>query len=101
RDPSLSSDAIAQSLREQFAREIFGASVAVFPPAPVRGVGRAGGFAMMVEDRGDFGPRALQEQTENLAREGSKLRTADEPSGPALAGVFSVFRANVPQIHIE
>ncbi len=32
------------------------AQIAVFGPPPVRGVGRAGGFTMMVEDRGDVGP---------------------------------------------
>src|SRR5204863_9155413 len=54
RDPSLASDVIAQSLRDQFAAEIPDAMVAVFGPAPVRGVGRAGGFAVMIEDRGDL-----------------------------------------------
>ncbi len=34
----------------------------------MRGVGRAGGFAMVIEDRGDAGMVALQEQTENLMR---------------------------------
>ena len=38
----------------------------IFGPPPVRGVGRAGGFMIMIEDRGDLGPRPLQAQTENL-----------------------------------
>ena len=38
----------------------------IFGPPPVRGVGRAGGFMIMIEDRGDLGPQALQAQTENL-----------------------------------
>jgi multidrug efflux pump subunit AcrB len=93
RDPSLSSEAIANKLREQFAREIHDAMVAVFGPPPVRGVGRAGGFAIMVEDRGDLGPSALQEHTENLVGKGNQ--------DSRLAGMFSVFRANVPQLHID
>jgi multidrug efflux pump len=144
RDPSVFSEAIANSLRGQFAREIYGASVAVFGPPPVRGVGRAGGFALMVEDRGDFGPGGLQAQTENLVRKGNALNRAGQDIGqlsrqveqakeliaktsaspalspeekqkveqarkliaeadlqPALIGMFSVFRANVPQLHIE
>ena len=32
----------------------------IFGPPPVRGVGRAGGFMVMIEDRGDLGPQALQ-----------------------------------------
>ena len=92
RDPSLSSDAIANNLRRQFAEEIYEANVAVFGPPPVRGVGRAGGFALMIEDRGDFGPAELQSQTETLVRKGSQE--------PGIVGMFSVFRANVPQYRI-
>jgi len=83
RDPSVSSDAIANHLRERFAKEIFELPWRFGPP-PVRGVGRAGGFALMVEDRGDFGPGELQRQTENLVNKGKQE--------PALVGMFSVFR---------
>jgi multidrug efflux pump len=93
RDPSLSSEAIANSLRAQFTAEVYDAQVAVFPPPPVRGAGRAGGFMLMVEDHGDVGFKTLQEQTENLARRGNET--------PGLVGLFSVFRANVPQYHID
>src|SRR5262249_28617261 len=90
RDPSLSSDAIANNLRNQF-NEIVDAGIFVFPPPPVRGI-RTGGFAVMIEDRGDFGPVALQAQMENLIQHGS--------AQPGIVGMFSVFRANVPQYHI-
>jgi multidrug efflux pump len=93
RDPDLSGEAIANKLRQAFAREVHGALVAVFGPPPVRGVGRAGGFALMVEDRGDAGPIALQAQTENLIRKANQL--------PGLVVMPSVFRANVPQIHLH
>ncbi len=106
REPSLSSDAIAQSLRVQFAKEIPDAMVAVFGPPPVRGVGRAGGFAVMIEDRGDFGPAALQAQIDNLSRIANNPDPQKTPwmlradGTPPLVGTFSVFRANVPQFHI-
>ena len=58
RDPSLSSDRIIASLTQQFAAKIYDAQVMVFPPPPVRGVGRSGGFMMMVEDRTDFRTRS-------------------------------------------
>jgi multidrug efflux pump len=67
--------------------------VQVFPPPPVRGVGRAGGFTIMVQDRSDNGLTALQEQTENLVRQGN-----DQPQ---LANLFSPFRANVPMLKVE
>ncbi len=47
----------------------------------------------MVEDRGDLGSRELQKQTENLVNRARET--------PGLVGVFSVFRANVPQLHID
>jgi multidrug efflux pump len=93
RDPELSSDAIAERLRKEFAKHVDEAMVAVFGPPPVRGVGRAGGFALMVEDRGDLGPTELQKQTDNLAQKGN--------AEPGLVGLFSVFRAGVPQLRIE
>jgi multidrug efflux pump subunit AcrB len=93
RTPDVSADAIAQSLRMQFATEIYDADVAVFGPPPVRGVGRAGGFAIMIEDRGDLGPAALQEQVQNIAYKGMQT--------PGLMALFSVFRANVPQLQVK
>ncbi|HEV3118629.1 MAG TPA: efflux RND transporter permease subunit [Gemmataceae bacterium] len=104
RDPSLASDVIANDLRQAFAK-IEGATVQVFGPPPVRGVGRAGGFAIMIEDRGDFGPQMLQQQVENLCGKVNMLDPKQTPwlagpGGPKLAGLFSVFRANVPQLHV-
>ena len=92
RDPKMSSTVIADFLRAEFAKQIVGANVQVFPPPPIRGVGRAGGFMIMIEDRGDVGPQVLQKETENLAQMGAK-------SGQLMA-MFSVFRANVPQFRI-
>jgi multidrug efflux pump len=92
RDDALSADAIANHLRTEFAK-VEEAQVAVFGPPPVRGVGRAGGFTMMVEDRGDVGPKILQQETENLVRAGNET--------PGLVGLFTMFRANVPQIEVQ
>ena len=72
------------------------AQVAVFGPPPVRGVGRAGGFTMMVEDRGDVGPQVLQAETDNLVRVGNADRVGLTPRC-----LFTMFRANVPQINVE
>jgi multidrug efflux pump len=93
RGPDLYYEAIMNKLRQQFATKIPEAVIAVFGPPPVRGVGRAGGFMIMIEDRGDLGPRALQQQTENLVDHAN--RAAE------LTGNTSVFRANVPQIDLK
>src|SRR6185295_18646138 len=94
RDPSMSSMAIMGKLYAKFGQAIKGANVIVFPPPPVRGVGRAGGFMMMVEDRGDLGPVKLQDETAAL------VAKANEQQGKLM--VFpSSFRANVPQLKVE
>ena len=92
RDPKLSSTAIADYLRTEFGKQIVSANVQVFPPRQFSGVCRAGGFMIMIEDRGDVGPQNLQKETENLARLGAQT--------PGLMALFSVFRANVPQYRI-
>ena len=50
-------EVIANKLRKRLGAEIHEATIMIFGPPPVRGVGRAGGFMIMVEDRGDLGPR--------------------------------------------
>ncbi len=93
RDPGLSGDAIAARLRGAFAAKVPEAAVAVFGPPPVRGVGTAGGFKIMIEDRGDLGVQTLQDRTETLTRVGNKT--------PGLLGLFGLFRANVPQLYAD
>jgi len=81
--------AIADRLRQEMLERIEDAQVAVFGATPVDGLGNAGGFKLMIEDRGDSNLQALQEQTENLAEKGNKV--------PGLVDLFTMFRANTPQ----
>ncbi len=92
RTPDLSAGAIVGRLQAQFDK-IPDAMIQVFPPPPVRGVGRAGGFAFVVEDRGDLGPVALQEQVDNLIFQSM--------SDPRLMRLYTAYRANVPQLHVQ
>jgi len=84
--------AIAQQLTQQFG-VIQDAYVGVFPPPPVAGLGSIGGFKMEVEDRADLGPDALYQATQALI--GKAYQT------PELAGVFSGFQVNVPQLFAD
>jgi len=93
RTPDLRADAVAAKLRTRLYGEVPEAKVAVFGAPPVRGLGSTGGFKIMVEDRGNDGPAALQEQTDNLVREGNQR--------PGLVGLFSVFSANTPQLYLD
>ncbi len=93
-DPSLYSDVIIAKLKARFAREIPEAITAVFGPPAVNGLGTAGGFKFIVEDQsGNLEPRDLQDRTDaivNAARQ-----------DPRLAGLFTVFRANAPQLYVD
>ncbi len=75
----------------------------VLGPPPVRGVGRAGGFKVMIEDRGDNGPVVLQGQTEALndTLKQQKSDVSEAPDGAALVGMTSVFRANTPSVFVD
>jgi multidrug efflux pump len=92
RDPSLSASAIAASLRAQYGK-IQDAYIAVFPPPPVQGLGTIGGFKLQIEDRGNLGPDELYRQTQNLI--------AKSRQRPELAGLFSGYQVNVPQIQVD
>ena len=47
------------------------ANIAIFGPPPVRGVGRAGGWMLMIEDRGDLGSGRASRQVETLVNQGN------------------------------
>ena len=88
----LSSDAIAQMLRKQFEDQIPEAMIPCSGRPPVRGVGRAGGFKVMIEDRGDNGPATLQGADRGAHRDAQAAKTRGARRS---SGMTSVFRANV------
>jgi multidrug efflux pump len=93
RSSTLSSDAILKRIKDDAAREVPEAAINVFPPPAVSGLGRAGGFKIMVEDRGDLGLEFLQEQTDNLVAKGN--------AQPGLTGLFTVYKASSPQLFVD
>jgi multidrug efflux pump len=92
RDASLSAGAIAAALNQKYAA-IQDAYIAVFPPPPVMGLGTIGGFRLQIEDRGDRGFDELYKQSQGLIAASQKV--------PALAGLFSSFQVNVPQVDAD
>jgi len=62
-------------------------------PPPVRGIGNAGGFRMMIEDRANAGPQALLGVT--YAMMGRAAQTA------GVAQVFSLFESSTPQLYLD
>jgi multidrug efflux pump len=93
RDHALSGPAIQQKIQAELYREIQDATSGTFGPPPVDGLGSAGGFKFMVEDRGDLGFDALQNYTDALI--------AKSRETPGLTGLFTLFRANVPQLYVD
>ncbi|MET0963649.1 MAG: efflux RND transporter permease subunit [Noviherbaspirillum sp.] len=84
--------AIAQEINKRLGA-IQDAFIMVFPPPPVNGLGTIGGFKMMVEDRGNVGYDELYKSVQALQGKA----WADKN----LAGVFSSFQINVPQLYAD
>jgi gold/copper resistance efflux pump len=90
--PELSANAITMAINQKFAR-ITGAMTAIFPPPPVPGLGAIGGFKLHIEDRASQGPRALFDATQSVV--------AAAWQSPILAGVFSNYQVDVPQLFLD
>ena len=91
-DPSMSAMAIAAQLNQRFAT-IDEAFVAVFPPPPIQGLGTTGGFKLQIEDRANKGFEALFNSLQ--------ATIAKAQQDPALMGLYSTFRIQVPQMDID
>ena len=69
------------------------AFVLVINPPAVQGLGSAGGFKLMVEDRNNLGPRALADATNTLVASANK--------DPVFAGVFTLYNAGSPSLYAD
>ena len=65
----------------------------MFPPPPVAGLGTIGGFKLQIEDRAGLGYEALNDAT--------KAFIAKASAAPELAGLFSSYQVNVPQLYAD
>jgi multidrug efflux pump len=88
----LSGQAIADALNRKFAAVQDAFVLTVMAP-PVNGLGTIGGFKLFIEDRADLGYDALFQSVQTLMGKGYQT--------PGLAGVFSTFTVNVPQLDAE
>ena len=90
--PDLPQDAIVENLRQRL-RSILKANFAVLVPPPIPGLGQAGGFQMMIEDRGSVGLTELQKAAQRILQ-----KSKDES---ALQGVTTTFSASSPQLYLD
>ena len=87
-----SAGAIAGQLNQKFG-QIQDAFVVIFPPPPVQGLGTTGGFKLQLEDRASLGHEALDGAVKAFMAKASKA--------PELAGLFTSFQVNVPQLYAD
>ena len=92
RKPGQSSNDIQAELFRRYAAIQEGLIIVIQPP-PVPGIGNAGGFRMMVEDRAGRGPQALQ------AAVGAMMGRAAQT--PGVQQVFSLFETATPQLYLD
>ncbi len=92
KDPRKSGPAIRAALLQKLSPIQEGLVLVITPP-PVRGIGTAGGFRMMVEDRAGRGPEALRAAVSAMM--GRAAQT------PGLSQVFSLFESSTPQIYLD
>lgn len=91
-DPAQSIDGILAALQKQFA-QIRDARVLAFPLPSVRGLGQTGGAKMMVQDRRGGSPVDLEKAIQSTIAAGSDR--------PEFARLFSLYRANTPQLFAD
>ena len=87
-----SAESIQAELRKRLGA-IQEAFTLVIQPPPVRGIGNAGGFKMMIQDKRGRGLPALEAAT------GEILATANRT--PGLVGVFSLFNTRTPRVYAD
>ncbi|QJW93938.1 efflux RND transporter permease subunit [Frigoriglobus tundricola] len=90
--PGTSAAEMLPRLRERLAG-IKDAYIIVVNPPAVQGLGAAGGFKLMLEDRGELGPQALAKATNDLV--------AAANQDPAFAGVFTLYNAGAPAVYAD
>jgi hydrophobic/amphiphilic exporter-1 (mainly G- bacteria), HAE1 family len=92
RPKGVTQDTIVADLRRKLS-DIPEAAIAVLVPPAIPGLGQAGGFQMVIEDRESLGLAELQKVTREL------VRAANAQSN--LRGVVTTFSANSPQFFLD
>jgi multidrug efflux pump len=84
--------AVAGQLNGAFAG-IQDAFIVMFPPPPVAGLGTTGGFKLQLEDRASVGYEEMDKAV--------KAFMAKASQAPELAGMFTSWQVNVPQLYAD
>ncbi len=91
-EQGLSANVILANLRQRLAG-VQDAFVIALQPPPVRGIGTAGGFKVMIQDKRGRGPVALEAAAQDIV--GAATQT------PGMVGMFSLFNTRTPKIYAD
>ncbi len=91
--PELSANGLMQSLNQRMRKEIPEAIAFAFGPPAIPGLGTAGGFTFMLQDRSGGSVAQLSEMLDKL--------TAAARKRPEIASLVATFRPSVPQLYVE
>lgn len=89
----LTGDVVAARLQAEMQHAVSDGVINIFGAPPVEGLGTAGGFKIVIEDRGDSGSEALQAVSEHAV---SNANSTSE-----LRDLFCSFRANSPWLYLD
>ena len=93
RTPETSGTAVAETLQKVLQAEISEGIVNVLGAPPLDGLGTAGGFKVMIEDRGADGLDALQSVADQVVAAAEKAPEIEDP--------FTSFRAKTPWLYLD
>jgi multidrug efflux pump len=88
-----SADQIAAQLQQAMESQVAEAVVNVVGAPPIEGLGAAGGFRIVIQDRGGDGLPALQSVSQKIVDEGNET--------PQLSRVFTSFRADTTWLYLD
>jgi hydrophobe/amphiphile efflux-1 (HAE1) family protein len=90
--PGITASSVLADLRKRLSA-IQEAYVLTIPPPPVQGIGNAGGFKMMLEDRAGLGTEALVKAANALVSAANR--------DPSFGGVFTLINAGSPSVYAD
>ena len=91
--PELSADGLMKALNQRMRNQIPEAIAFAFGPPAIPGLGTAGGFTFMLQDRSNGSVQQLTDTFEKFAEVARKR--------PEIASLVTTFRASVPQLFVD
>jgi multidrug efflux pump len=89
----LTADDISAALKQRFHDEIREGEVNILGAPPIEGLGTAGGFKIVIEDRGGSGLQSLERVSQEIAAAGAEQEN--------LRDLFTSFRANTTWLFLD